>query len=321
MKKILIAISCVFLVACSKSSNALKEITKSINNSNSYYLDGTLEVMNGDDSSFYNVKVSYKKDNLFKVSLTNQINNHEQIILRNTDGVYVLTPSIGKSFKFQSDWPYNNSQIYLLQTLLNDINNGEYTYKETNEGYTYTTNVTYSNDRNLVKQDITFGKDYKIKSVLVYDKNESIKMKMIFSAVDMNKNYDSSYFTLEENMKGTKTEESTASLKDIVYPMYVPSDTYLTNKETIDTNNGKRVILTFTGAKPFTFVQENVALTDVTLLIDGEFVLLNDVLGNVTESEVSWISNGIEYYITSDVLSKQEMIEIASSVGLLAVSK
>ena len=103
--------------------------------------------------------------------------------------------------------------------------------------------------------------------------------------------------------------------------MYVPSDTYLTNKETIDTNNGKRVILTFTGAKPFTFVQENVALTDVTLLIDGEFVLLNDVLGNVTENEVSWISNGIEYYITSDVLSKQEMIEIASSVGLLAVSK
>lgn len=321
MKKILIVICSVFLVACSKSSNALKEITKNINNSNSYYLEGTLEVMNGDDSSFYNVKVSYKKDNLFKVSLTNQINNHEQIILRNTDGVYVLTPSIGKSFKFQSDWPYNNSQIYLLQTLLNDINNNEYTYKETNDEYTYTTNVTYSNDKNLVKQDIIFGKDYKINSVLVYDKNESIKMKMIFKTVDMNKNYDSSYFTLEENMKSSKTEESTANLKDIVYPMYVPSDTYLTNKETIDTSNGKRVILTFTGNKPFTFIQENVSLTNVTLLIDGDFVLLNDVIGNVSENEVSWISNGIEYYITSDVLSKQEMIEIASSVGLLAVSK
>lgn len=321
MKKILIVICSVFLVACSKSSNALKEITKNINNSNSYYLEGTLEVMNGDDSSFYNVKVSYKKDNLFKVSLTNQINNHEQIILRNTDGVYVLTPSIGKSFKFQSDWPYNNSQIYLLQTLLNDINNNEYTYKETNDEYTYTTNVTYSNDKNLVKQDIIFGKDYKIKSVLVYDKNESIKMKMIFKTVDMNKNYDSSYFTLEENMKSSKTEESTANLKDIVYPMYVPSDTYLTNKETIDTSNGKRVILTFTGNKPFTFIQENVSLTNVTLLIDGDFVLLNDVIGNVSENEVSWISNGIEYYITSDILSKQEMIEIASSVGLLAVSK
>lgn len=321
MKKILILLCCVFLVACSKSSDALKDITKSINDSDGYYLSGTLEVMNGDDSSFYSVNVSFKKDNLFKVSLTNQINNHEQIILRNNDGVYVLTPSIGKSFKFQSDWPYNNSQVYLLQTLLKDINNCEYTYKENSDGYTFTTDVTYSNDRELVKQDINFGKDYLIKSVYVYDKNESIKMKMVFDNVDMKKNYDSNYFTLEENMKNTNRDEVSVSLNDIVYPMYVPSDTYLTNKETVDIENGKRIILTFTGEKPFTFVQENVSLTNVTLLVDGDFVLLNDCIGNVSEREVSWISNGIEYYITSDVLSQDEMISIAKSVGLLAVSK
>ena len=321
MKKILILLCCVFLVACSKSSDALKDITKSINDSDGYYLSGTLEVMNGDDSSFYSVNVSFKKDNLFKVSLTNQINNHEQIILRNNDGVYVLTPSIGKSFKFQSDWPYNNSQVYLLQTLLKDINNCEYTYKENSDGYTFTTDVMYSNDRELVKQDINFGKDYLIKSVYVYDKNESIKMKMVFDNVDMKKNYDSNYFTLEENMKNTNRDEVSVNLNDIVYPMYVPSDTYLTNKETVDIENGKRIILTFTGEKPFTFVQENVSLTNVTLLVDGDFVLLNDCIGNVSEREVSWISNGIEYYITSDVLSQDEMISIAKSVGLLAVSK
>lgn len=321
MKKILILLCCVFLVACSKSSDALKDITKLINDSDSYHLSGTLEVMNGDDSSFYNVSVSFKKDNLFRVSLINQINNHEQIILRNNDGIYVLTPSIGKSFKFQSDWPYNNSQVYLLQTLLKDINNCEYTYKETNDGYTFTTDVTYSNDKSLVKQDINFGKDYLIKSVYVYDKNDSIKMKMVFDNVDMKKNYDTNYFTLEENMKSAKDDDVTISLDDIVYPMYVPSDTYLTNKEVVDIDNGKRVILTFTGERPFTFVQENVSLTDVTLLVDGDFVLLNDCLGNVSDHEVSWISNGIEYYITSDVLSRDEMVSIAKSVGLLAVSK
>ena len=37
------------------------------------------------------------------------------------DGVYVLTPSLNKSFKFQSDWPYENSQIYLLNALIKDI--------------------------------------------------------------------------------------------------------------------------------------------------------------------------------------------------------
>ena len=48
---------------------------------------------------------------------------------------------------------------------------------------------------------------------------------------------------------------------------------------------------------------------------------INALLYNVTDNEVSWISNGIEYYITSDVLTQDEMIEIAKSVGLLAVSK
>lgn len=321
MKKILILLCCVFLVACSKSKNALKDISKIINDSSSYYLDGTLEVVNNDESSFYNVKVAYKKDNLFKVSLINQVNNHEQIILRNSDGVYVLTPSIGKSFKFQSDWPYNNSQVYLLQTLLKDINNNEYKYSETNDGYLFVTNVNYSNDKSLVKQEILFDKNYLIKNVNVYDNNDSIKMKMSFKNVDMDKKYDDGYFSLEENMKNVNKDEVTASLKDIVYPMYVPSDTYLTNKEIIETDNGKRVILTFTGAKPFTFVQENLTITDVTLLIDGEFVLLNDVIGNLSTNEVSWINNGIEYYITSEVLSQNEMVEIAKSVGLLAVSK
>ena len=35
----------------------------------------------------------------------------------------VVTPSLNKSFKFQSEWPYNNSQIYLLQPILMDLEN------------------------------------------------------------------------------------------------------------------------------------------------------------------------------------------------------
>ena len=246
MKKILLSLVMLLLLVtgCGKNSETsiINDLEKKVNKSDAYKVSGELEIVNNDEVYTYDIEVSYKKENNYKVSLTNQANNHTQIILKNADGVYVLTPALNKSFKFQSDWPYNNSQVYLLQTLLKDINNGEYTYKETNEGYTFTTNVTYSNDKNLVKQDINFGKNYLIKSVYVYDKNESIKMKMVFNNVDMNKNYDTNYFTLEENMKDAKKDNEVASLKDVVYPMYVPSDTYLTNKETIDTNNGKRII-------------------------------------------------------------------------------
>ena len=42
-----------------------------------------------EDTYDYNVKVSYKKDDYYKIELVNTLNNHEQVILRNDDGVYV----------------------------------------------------------------------------------------------------------------------------------------------------------------------------------------------------------------------------------------
>ena len=56
--------------------------------------------------------------------------------------VLVVTPSLNKSFKFQSDWPYNNSQIYLLQPIIRDLKNDDKrTFEETKDGYIFTVKV------------------------------------------------------------------------------------------------------------------------------------------------------------------------------------
>ena len=49
------------------------------------------KIINNEDTYDYNVKVSYKKDDYYKIELVNTLNNHEQVILRNDDGVYVDT--------------------------------------------------------------------------------------------------------------------------------------------------------------------------------------------------------------------------------------
>ena len=120
MKKylfLLVLFLCIFMVGCGKNSNkSIKdELIKSINNLKGYELNGKLEVVNNDDVFNYDVVVNFKDKDYYRVSLKNIANNHEQIILRNDDGVYVVTPSLNKSFKFQSDWPYNNSQVYILK--------------------------------------------------------------------------------------------------------------------------------------------------------------------------------------------------------------
>lgn len=42
-------------------------------------------------------------------------------MVKNNSGVYVIIPSINKTFKVNSSWPENMSYPYLLQSLSNDI--------------------------------------------------------------------------------------------------------------------------------------------------------------------------------------------------------
>ena len=146
MKKIslLLLLSLLVLTGCSKNSeqNVLKNMSKDINNSKGYILTGKLEVVNNDDTYNYQVTSAYKKGDYYRISLKNTANDHEQIILKNDEGVYVLTPSLKKSFKFQSDWPYNNSQVYLLQSIIQDIeNDNKATMEKDKNNYIFTSTV------------------------------------------------------------------------------------------------------------------------------------------------------------------------------------
>lgn len=92
MKKIVvISLFLFFITGCSKSNekNVIKDLKNRVGNDNSYYLSGDLEIVNNDNVYNYDVEVSRKKGDYYKVSLINTANNHEQIILKNSDGVYV----------------------------------------------------------------------------------------------------------------------------------------------------------------------------------------------------------------------------------------
>ena len=81
MRKIVLGIFLILmLVGCNKKdeSSMLDDLNKKIDSANSYYLRGNLEMVNNESSYNYDVEVSYKKENNFKVSLKNE------------EGVYVI---------------------------------------------------------------------------------------------------------------------------------------------------------------------------------------------------------------------------------------
>lgn len=323
--------------------------------------------------------------------------------------VSVVTPSLNKSFKFQSDWPYNNSQIYLLTSILEDLLEDEdREFKTNGDGYYFSSSVNYPNNKSLVKQKVYVDKDANITKAEVVDKDDNIQIVMEFKTQEYNKKFDTNYFelsellkinsksstsnnTTEERKSTTETEnnnsgstndsqtqnnetttnnsnsstnsntnnnsnssentnnttnnstnqstteeskenqeansekktEQTATIDDVIYPMYLPSNTYLTSQETVDTKDGQRLILTFGGDSSFVLVEETVGYSEDGLVIpvSGEFDFLSDVIGVIGTNSLTWHSNGIEYYMVSETVETSELVEIARSISVLPVSK
>jgi hypothetical protein len=241
--------------------------------------------------------------------------------------VYVLTPSLNKSFKFQSEWPYNNSQSYILQTIVKDIKeDNKRTFEETENYYVFTTKVSYPNNRKLTKQVVYFDKKLNLKEVQVLDAENNAQIKVKITKTDMKATYKAKYFTLNENMQTASVDETVTpvmKIEDVIYPMYIPDKTSLGSQDTVAKTDGERVILTFEGDKPFILVEEtaNKESEFTTIPTYGEPEMLIDTVGSVSDNSVSWISNGLEYNVASDAMSIDELVSVARSISAIPVGK
>jgi outer membrane lipoprotein-sorting protein len=327
VKKIIFLILIMIIISgCGKNNveKAIDNLTKKIEDIQSYHLEGIMDIVNNENTYSYDVDVVYKKDNNFKVSLKNKINNHEQIILRNNDGVYILTPSLNKSFKFQSEWPYNNSQSYLLQNLINDIKNDNEKIQEENEnGYIITTKTNYSNNKDLKKQKIYINKDKNIYQVEVLGENDIVKIKMMINNIDYNSNYNDDFFKLENNMQVSKErDEHVSKIEDIIYPMYIPQNTFLSSQDKVTTETGERVIMTFAGDNPFMLIQETINQSENGITsVNGEPYQLHDSIGIIDNTSITWVNQGMEYYLVSNTLNQEQLINVANSLTTTPLEK
>ena len=360
MKKylILITIMCLILTGCGsyKLEDAVNDFTKSVENSKSYKLNGTMEISSGEELFTYNIDAYFLKDDFYKVVLVNQTNNHEQVILKNKEGLYVVTPSLNKSFKFDSVWPENSSQAYLLQNLVTDIkNDNEKTFEKNEKGYVIKSKVNYPNNEELVYQKIYFDKDMNITGVEVYNKEDIIKIKVTFKSVnkkaklkeddfvlddlidtnaeDSNKQNDTNTKTDDKNTDNTKCtgsnckeqktcegkecDKTTGSLDSIIYPLYIPTNTHLKSSETVETANGDRVILTFSGEKNFVLVEETSKVSNEFEVIPvfGDPLMLDKTIAALSSNSISWNAENVSYYLVSSDLSSNEMVNVAKSLG------
>lgn len=316
----------VSLTACGDQSqeDVRKALDEKMEDLTSYKAEAKMTLTTGSEPQVYNVEIWYQQPSYYRVNLKNAQKDQNQMILRNDEGVFVLTPALNKSFRFQSDWPKNSSQAYLYESLVKDIlNDSSAVFKKTKNHYVFETKTNYQNSKMLPKQEITLNKkDLSPAVVKVMDTDMNPLLTVEFSKVEFNPKFDKDAFDTAKNMTMAQLDvptmaEGNDGVFEVMYPLDLPAGVEPTEEKEIATEDGKRIILTYSGEKSFTLIQEKARVlpaTSTAMFVEGEPIDLGFAIGALTENSLSWSYKGVDFMIASNDLTSEEMMMIARSV-------
>lgn len=319
------------LSACGEKSqdDVVKTLNGKLENLEGYKAKAKMTLQMGADPQTYDVEIWYKKPDFYRVDLKNAQKDQNQMILRNEEGVFVLTPALNKSFKFQSDWPQNSSQAYLYESLVKDIaEDKEAKFTSTNDQYVFETKTRYQNHKMLPYQEITLNKKSLAPvSVKVMDSDRNPLVTVEFSDVSFNTTFDKNDFNVQKNMTGAQLDKTVMAEPEnrefsVKYPEDIPPGVRLKGEKEVKIDDGKRVVLTYEGEKSFTLVQEKTTVMPATsgsTNMVGEIVDLGFTIGAITDNSLTWTNDGVDYMIASNDLTAEEMVNIARTVQGSAV--
>ena len=305
-------------------TDTIEDVNKKLT---SYQLEATMDLNNGEEQRNFKVSVSYAKKedkDLFRVSLYDTTINQEQIMLRNDEGVYVLTPTLNQVYQFKSGWPLNSAKPYIYQSLL-EVFNGEYTTKKVSDGLIVTSEPEYKNAPQYAKQEIKFTNDLTPVWVHLYNDKNDVLVNVTFTKVETGVEFSEDYFNLSSNMESARENLSSTSgstFDDL--PLNITGlDMNVSVKEQTNANiDGEKVyIMSYEGEASFTIVQkiiennEEMSLTEV----DGELVLLVNGFASLEDNKVTYLYNGVECTIYGDNLSVSTYIDIANGLEVVGV--
>lgn len=309
----------------------MKDLGEKLENLKGYKVNAKMTLQMGTEPQSYDVEIWHMEPMYYRVDLKNSEKDQSQMILRNDEGVFVLTPALNKSFRFQSDWPKNSSQAYLYESLIQDIlEDKEAKFTVTDGYYIFETKTRYQNNKMLPLQEVTLNKkDLSPVSVKVMDTDRKALVMVEFSNMDFKATFEKKDFEMNNNMTRAQLEIPVMGSGEIEpftvkYPSLDLMNVSLVEEKSVETDSGKRVILTFAGEKSFTLIQEQATVIPTAMVpigVSGEPVDLGFTIGALTNNTLTWTYKGVDYTLASHDLTVEEMIEVALSLDGEEVGK
>lgn len=321
-RRIMLLSSFIFmllLVGCKSldAEDVFEEIIEVGENLTTYQAEADMQVLTASGEEHVLLRVS-RSDDFYHVDLTDEARGLKQTLVRNADGVYLLTENETPE-PFRMDWPHDRPQLYLLSSVIDTLKAyPEAQFEENDDTYMYTIQTPLKEDPDLTIQTLTFDKEtYLPVEVFVTNEAETKHVSVKFQSITVTPDFETDLFdvVLEEESPRNDEVETEEQQEDETSGWYYPTETF--NQALDETEerlvNGKSVVMmSYTGDQPFTLIQVNKSQTssvaDVLSVIKDGASFMSDDAGFV------WANETTEFYIASDSLTPEEKEAIATSV-------
>ncbi|MGD9678208.1 MAG: DUF4367 domain-containing protein [Vulcanibacillus sp.] len=324
---ILLAMMLILMSGCGQKSSEdiIGDLEANLETLKSYKAVGAMTIESGESPQEYNVEVWYKQPDYYRIALSNINTNVTQIILKNNEGVFVLEPSLNKSYRFKSDWPESNGAVYLFHSLVSSIiDDKERLFSTEEDFYIYEVKANYEN-KTLSMQKIWLDKDLRPIKVLVFDPNQTKLVEIVFNEFEFDCTFDDDAFSVERNLVGwdlnllpvfANNEESNFG---IIEPAYLPDGLTKNTPKIIRNDNGTEIVIKYTGEYNFNLIESRskAIMASAPEMSQTDIVDLGYGIGLITEMNeirtLAWTYNGVDFKLTGD-LPTDEMVIVAKSV-------
>jgi outer membrane lipoprotein-sorting protein len=198
------------------AGSIVKDLDHVMGKASSYQASGSMILNTGQQPQEYQVEVAFSPEHFYRISLTNATKDVTQIVLRNEEGVFVLTPHLKKSFRFQSDWPENQGQVYLFQSLAKSIiADKDRQFTADKDAYVFDVAANYQNEQ-LSRQKIWLNKKTLAPSqVQVSDANQNVLVQVNFTHFEFDTTFDKDYFQMDRNMTSWNMQNTMPTMSDV----------------------------------------------------------------------------------------------------------
>ncbi len=309
-----------------KVDDQLKDLNTTME---AYHMEGNMEIGEGEDQRNFYVSVDFKdaETDCFRISLTDKDINQEQILLRNESGVYVLTPVLNQVYTFKGDYPLNSPKPYLYHSFIKALD-GNYDVSTMSDGFLITYDINYDNEPTWVKQEVKLSKDLKPVWSYVYNQENQVVVKVMFTKVDFAPTYKEDYFSVDSNMNIAKENVSSShvstTVDDLPLIPAVSSTSSTLKEQTKIVEDGKvSYILTYSGTKSYTVFQTLVETSKAenyqSITVSGTPVETIYGIGYVNGKCLSYLYHDVSYEIYSNDLTVAEMVNVATTMERVGV--